>query len=333
MSTSPHIKEVTNMTKTKKIVLSGLFMAIGVILPQITGHLAGPEGGRMFLPMHIPVLLAGMLCGPLCGGLVGLITPTLSSLVTGGMMPMVYPMLPIMCAELFTYGLVGGICVQKLRWNAIFSLLTAMVAGRVAYGLMFGALFLNHGEGPFMALGVWGAVVAGIPGIIIQLILLPQILFALRRYGNLENEKCPAAKSAKYLITAGKATCIAIKDGEIAYQESGRGVAPLIDLYENKKEVLAGAYVLDKVIGKAAAMILVLGGAKKVYGERMSQSAIDYLKAHHVKCAYGEKLGMILNLAGTGICPLENSVLNIEDPLEGYNKLAETLGALRGEAV
>ncbi|MDR0220132.1 MAG: DUF1893 domain-containing protein [Lachnospiraceae bacterium] len=319
------------MTNTKKLVLAGLFLAIGVVLPQITGHLAGPDGGRMFLPMHIPVLLAGMICGPLGGALVGLLAPALSSLLTGGTMPLVYPMLPIMAAELFTYGLVGGLCATKFKWNAYFSLITAMIAGRVSYGLVFAALFFAHADGPFRAASVWGAVTTGVPGIIIQLVVVPQILLAVRRYGNLDNEKCPTAKSAKQLIVSGKATCVAVKDGKIVYQEAGRSVSPLLALYENNPDKLAGAYVLDKVVGKAAAMILVLGGAKKVYGELMSKSALEYLKAHDIKAAYGEKVGTIMNLAGTGICPLENSVLDIEDPQEGYQKLTETLAMLRGE--
>jgi riboflavin transporter FmnP len=321
------------MSNTKKMVLAGLFLAIGVILPQITGHLAGPDGGRMFLPMHIPVLLAGMVCGPFSGAMVGLLAPILSSLVTGGTMPLVYPMLPIMAAELFTYGLVGGICATKFKWNAYFSLVTAMVAGRCSYGLMFAALFFSHADGPFRAASVWTAVATGVPGIAIQLIIVPQILFAVKRYGNLENEKCPMAKSAKQLIVSGVATCVAVKRGKIVYQGTGGGVAPLVTLYENNRETLADAYVLDKVVGKAAAMILVLGGAKKVYGELMSKAAVDYLQTHNIKVTYGEKVGMIVNLAGTGICPLENAVLSIEDPAEGYAKLTEILRNCGTEAI
>ena len=321
------------MTKIKKTVLTGLFLAIAVLLPQYTAHLAGADGGRMFLPMHVPVLLTGLICGSLYGGFVGLTAPMLSSLVTGGMMPPIYPMLPIMCCELFVYGVVGGICSRRLKWNTHLSLITAMVSGRIMYGLVYWGLLLSHTDGSFKALSVWAAILAGIPGIAIQILLIPAIMFAIKKYGHFENEKCPTAKTAKQIIRSGESSCIVVRDGKILHQNSGKGLSPLLTLFESASENLSGAYVLDKVVGKAAAMILVLGGVKKVYGEMMSKSAADYLKSHGIKVAYGEKVGIILNLAGTGMCPLETSVLDIDDPEEGYAKLLETIKTLRSKSV
>ena len=87
--------------KSKKIVLSGLFIALGVVVPMIfhTVNLAGP----IFLPMHIPVLLAGFLLGPVYGGIVGIICPVISGLATG--MPPLMPNMPIMAFELCGYGI------------------------------------------------------------------------------------------------------------------------------------------------------------------------------------------------------------------------------------
>ncbi len=72
--------------KSKKIVLSAIFIAFGIIMPMIfhTVNLAG----TIFLPMHIPVLIAGFLLGPTCGALVGIITPILTG------MPPIIPMMP-----------------------------------------------------------------------------------------------------------------------------------------------------------------------------------------------------------------------------------------------
>jgi hypothetical protein len=139
-------------------------------------------------------------------------------------------------------------------------------------------------------------------------------------------------ETAKYLIRNGEMSCAVLKDGKIVYQGLGRGISPLIELYENGKGILSDAYVLDRVIGKAAAIILILGGVREVYGERMSKSAADCLKMHNIKTSCGEEVCMILNNAGTGMCPLENSVSNTDDLTEGYQKIKDTLKILRSKS-
>ena len=95
--------------KTKKIILSGIFIAFGIILPMFfhTFNMAG----SIFLPMHIPVLIGGFLLGPLYGGLVGLLTPILSGFMTG--MPPLVPVMPIMAFELCAYGVISGFLFEK----------------------------------------------------------------------------------------------------------------------------------------------------------------------------------------------------------------------------
>ncbi|MCL2036948.1 MAG: DUF1893 domain-containing protein [Oscillospiraceae bacterium] len=334
------MKNTRNSPEIQIRVLAGLFVALGVIIPQFTGHLAGEGGGRVFLPMHIPVILSGFICGPFYGGIVGILSPVMSCIVTGGAMPSVYPMLPIMCVELFTYGFVGGLWVRRFKQNVHTGLILAMLSGRIMYGAAYWTLLLHHTDGPFKALSVWNAITTGLPGIAIQLVIIPQIMLALKSAHYLDfidsrgkTETCSSAKKAKSLISSGEATCVAIKGGKIIFQDSGKGISPLISLYEGNPDIYEGAYFLDKVIGKAAAMILTLGGVKKVYGERMSKSAVDYLNARGIETDFGEKVGIILNIAGTGICPMENAVLNIDSPEEGYAKLKETLDALRSGAV
>ena len=94
---------------TKQLILSGLFIAFGIILPMCF-HVFN-MGGSIFLPMHIPVLISGFLLGPICGAIVGVITPILSSFLTG--MPPVLPTMPIMALELCGYGIVSGILFSK----------------------------------------------------------------------------------------------------------------------------------------------------------------------------------------------------------------------------
>ena len=103
--------------KTKNIVLSGLFVAFGLILPMIFHQFS--MGGPAFLPMHIPVLIGTMLLGPSSGFLIGMVTPVLSSVLTG--MPPTFPMLPIMFFELAVYGLIAGYLYKTLKQNVVLS--------------------------------------------------------------------------------------------------------------------------------------------------------------------------------------------------------------------
>jgi len=164
--------------KSKKIVLSGLFVAFGVILPMIFHQFS--MGGPAFLPMHIPVLITGLFLGPLEGLLVGIITPILSSILTG--MPVMFPMLPIMMFELGAYGLISGYLSKRLNINLFISIILSMIGGRIIAGLVvliLGSFFGFKGADPITF--VKGAIITGLPGIAIQLIFIPLVVKLLKR--------------------------------------------------------------------------------------------------------------------------------------------------------
>jgi len=169
------------MTSTKKMILSGLLIALGIIIPTFF-HMFGASG-PIFLPMHIPVLIAGFLVGPIFGLLVGLVTPLLSSLFTG--MPPLFPMAVLMIFELATYGFTCGWVYEKIRKNVILALISGMVAGRIVLGII--AFILVQGFGvnaPFLqnpVSYVWTGIVTGLPGIAIQLILVPILIMLLKK--------------------------------------------------------------------------------------------------------------------------------------------------------
>ena len=161
-------------TGTKRLVIASLFLALGILLPYFTAHMFALPG-TVLLPMHIPVLLAGLICGPKIGFVVGMFTPVLSTALTG--MPPFFPMLPIMFGELATYGFIGGLVFKKT--NKIYpSVIIAMLCGRITYGIIFTTLILTN-EGPIQALGVMAAVTMGLPGILIQLTVIPIIVKAI----------------------------------------------------------------------------------------------------------------------------------------------------------
>ena len=154
--------------KTKKLVYSALLIALGIIFPYIT-HITNIPG-NIFLPMHIPVLIAGFIVGPSYGGIIGLLLPILNHILSG--MPPV-PILYSMTLELLTYGLITGFLYLKTK-KIIPSLVIAMISGRIVSGLTSYILFTFLGLGQFsMKFWITGSVVTALPGIVIQLILIP----------------------------------------------------------------------------------------------------------------------------------------------------------------
>ncbi len=178
----------------KRLVLSAMFMALGLILPFITGQLQ--QVGTMLLPMHIPVLLCGLICGWQYGAVVGFVLPLLRYSLFG--MPPIYPMGISMAFELAAYGAVIGICrkiFRRKKWFATaseskryildiyFSLAVSMICGRIVWGLVRYALASVTRQAFTWQMFVAGAFVTAIPGIVIQLILIPALMIALERAG------------------------------------------------------------------------------------------------------------------------------------------------------
>lgn len=163
---------------TKKLVLSGIFIAMGIMLPMAF-HII-ERGGSVFLPMHIPVLIAGFFLGWPFALAVGTLTPLLSSLLTG--MPPLFPVLPYMMLELATYSVVVSLLYRELKMNVYGSLIISMVCGRIMAGAtvwVLATFFTVKLPGPVMF--VQGAIIKGLPGIIIQLILIPIIVLTVKK--------------------------------------------------------------------------------------------------------------------------------------------------------
>lgn len=162
--------------------LSAMFLAIGLLLPFLTGQI--PQIGNMLLPMHLPVMLCGLICGWQYGALVGFITPLLRNLLFS--MPQM-PNCISMAFELCTYGLVIGLLYNRSKWKCLFSLLKsmiiAMVAGRLVWGLAQMIILGVKGTGFTFKAFLGGAILNAVPGIILQLILIPAIMLALHRTG------------------------------------------------------------------------------------------------------------------------------------------------------
>ena len=172
--------------KVKTLVLAALFLALALVLPFLTGQI--PEVGSMLCPMHIPALLCGFFCGWPWGLVVGMIAPVLRSLMFG--MPPMFPVAICMSFELATYGAISGLLYSRLprkKTSIYISLLTAMVAGRLVWGV---ARFLCAGldVSAFGLSAFWaGAITTAIPGIIVQIVLIPILVMALEKYNSVRS--------------------------------------------------------------------------------------------------------------------------------------------------
>ena len=173
-----------NLT-VRRMVAAALCLALCMVLPFLTGQI--PQIGSALSPMHIPVLLAGFLCGPWWAAAVGAVAPLLRFALFG--MPPIFPTGVAMCFELAGYGLVSGLLYRKLPKKAVnvyVSLLTAMLAGRVIWGIVRVLLSGVAGEPFTWAAFMAGAFVNAVPGIIVHIALIPVIVLALRKAGFIE---------------------------------------------------------------------------------------------------------------------------------------------------
>lgn len=168
---------------TKQMTYTALFAAIGIVLPQAFHLFGGTSAGSIFLPIHLPVFIGAMLLGPLSGLLIAWI-----SLITGvllGMPPM--PIAIFMLFEMSAYALVVGWLYQKLEWNAFISFLVAKIAGMAVSLLTINlALLLFTLQLP-PVFGTLAMFVVGVPGIAIQLIVVPLSVLRLQGVMTLEH--------------------------------------------------------------------------------------------------------------------------------------------------
>ena len=168
--------------RVKNLVMAALFTAIGVVLPQAF-HMI-PNAGSIILPMHLPILICGMVAGGFYGAIAGALTVSLSILING--MPPLFPIGVCMIAELAVYGLVSGVAYKALgcrmnRKRTYAALIIAMLAGRAVNGLAMTAAMGMAGKAYTMQAFLMGAFVTALPGIIIQLVLIPPVVMALEK--------------------------------------------------------------------------------------------------------------------------------------------------------
>lgn len=161
-----------------KMILAALFLALAYVMPFLTGQI--PEIGSMLCPLHIPVLLCGFVCGPVWGAAVGFCAPLLRALTLG--MPPLFPTAVCMAFELTAYAVVAGIMHKVFPAKKIyiyFSLFISMIIGRLVWGAAMFVCMGIKGAGFTISAFVAGAFTNALPGIILQIILIPVIVMLI----------------------------------------------------------------------------------------------------------------------------------------------------------
>ena len=173
-------KKISSKNNILRLVLSAMFLALALVFPFMTAQV--PEIGSALCPMHFPVLLCGFFCGPWYASAAGFIAPLLRFALFG--MPPLMPKGISMCFELAAYGLISGLMYKllpKKKGYIYVSLIAAMLAGRVVWGavrlILFGLGKSEFGWAAFLS----GAFANAVPGIVLQIILIPLIVMAINR--------------------------------------------------------------------------------------------------------------------------------------------------------
>ena len=309
--------------KTLRLTVAAAMLALSVLIPMLFHFFPLPDIGKYILPMHLPVFLCGILCGPLLGFLVGLLAPVLSFLLTS--MPAVVR-LPFMVLELGTYGLTIGIFYQIFRRKKdmvriYLSLILAMISGRIVFLAALAVMVFGfHAKGLSLQIFV-EAITLGSVGIVLQFIVLPLLVRTSLRFYR---------RSCRDLL--GDENTFVCKKGKRIHKSHKRGVAPMLDLLQNDPDMLRGSQVIDKVIGRAAAFLLIKGKVTKLYAEVISKPALELLYADGtIDVSYGKCVENIINRTGDDICPMEKATLQIADVQEAYEAIVETLHKLQNK--
>ena len=176
------MKVYNNRELTLKICLSAMCMALAFALPFVTGAI--PEIGNALAPMHLPAFLFGIVAGPYFGGVLAFLAPILRSLMFGAPAP-IFPRAITMSFELMAYAVVFGLLYKLLSKKLPYiyvSLVCAMIVGRLVGGVVKIVLLELGVIAKYnLALFISGYVTESIPGIVVQLLVIPPVVLALRR--------------------------------------------------------------------------------------------------------------------------------------------------------
>lgn len=134
---------------------------------------------------------------------------------------------------------------------------------------------------------------------------------------------------AKSLLVGDK-TCALVKEN-LVYTSTKKGISPMLD-FINQGVNLNGFSVADRIVGKAAAMLFCYAGIEEVHAVVLSQSGLNFLTSKGIKVTYDKLVDNIINRTNTGLCPMEQTVKDIDDLELALEALKNKVAQLRSQA-
>jgi len=132
----------------------------------------------------------------------------------------------------------------------------------------------------------------------------------------------------KLFIEHPNKTCFILKDNEIVFSSSERGVKPILDYYNEFGISNTPLVIVDKIVGKGAAVLAIFIGANSIITPTISQDGLTLAQEYNLNVYYENVVPYIINRDEDGRCPIESSVLNISDIEDGYHKIISALKEL-----
>jgi hypothetical protein len=163
------------MNQTQSLIRGALIIALGLLVPTVF-HLTSVSGS-IFLPMHLPVLVGAAFVNPWIALIAGVLTPLTSSIATG--MPPMFPIAFLMTFELAAYGWSMSWLINKRRLNVYAALVISMLVGRVVLGIAALVTTSVFGVQLNPVMYMKGALLTGLPGMALQLLVVPVLIKAL----------------------------------------------------------------------------------------------------------------------------------------------------------
>ena len=135
-------------------------------------------------------------------------------------------------------------------------------------------------------------------------------------------------ESAKEQLHNNNFSIVIVGENDV-YTSTKHGVAPLLEILDGGNDVIKNSFAADKVVGKAAALLMVKGGVKEVYADIISSHALDVFEKYKIKTYYGNLVEYIINRDKTGMCPMEKAVLEVYEPNTAYDVLKKKIAEMR----
>jgi hypothetical protein len=122
------------------------------------------------------------------------------------------------------------------------------------------------------------------------------------------------------------------RDGDLVFQSSSKGIRPHLEAIDSLGEGLHGTVMVDKIVGRAAALLIIYSGAAEAHAAVLSTQGRCVLEMHGLSFTYAEETEHIKMQDGRIYCPFEAMVQGLTDPEEAYQAIVEKMRSLRDQA-